>query len=180
MNAELAAAKRRALAAELDAQQNKLAETEELRSQLLAHVQHFERELMEKQRQARVEAGHMRAASHRSELKTQLLELRWEAQGASADRALARRSAADVASRFGANQRQQEGLLLRAIELEGRAAAEKAAEAAEGAGGDGGRSRWRRRAPSTRPRAPTSATTTTSRSWQRRSPGRTTSTSSRA
>lgn len=122
MNAELGAAKRRALAAELDTQQSKLAETEELRSQLLAHVKHYERELMEKQRQARIEAGHLRAASHRSELETQLLEARWQAQGAGADRALARRTAAAAADRFGANQRQQEGLLQRAIELEGRAA----------------------------------------------------------
>ena len=95
---------------------------EQLREQLLQHVKLAERELSETQRAARIEAGYLRAASQRSELERQLLELRWELQEARADREMAQGEAQAVAKRLKANQRAQETLLLQAIGFESRAA----------------------------------------------------------
>ena len=122
MSAELQAAKRRGLAAQLETQRDVLAEREDLREQLLQHVQLVERELTETQREARIERGHIEAASHRSELERQLLEARWREQEARADRATARREAQEVAERFASNQREQHALVLQAIGLEAKAA----------------------------------------------------------
>jgi hypothetical protein len=95
---------------------------EQLREQLLQHVKLAERELSETQRAARIEAGYQRAASQRSELERQLLELRWQLQEARADREMAQGEAQAVAKRLKANQRAQETLLLQAIGFESRAA----------------------------------------------------------
>eukprot|EP01046_Picozoa_sp_COSAG06_P034856 COSAG06_NODE_3692_length_5000_cov_23.651296_2_plen_338_part_00 len=122
MSAELQAAKRRGLAAQLETQRDVLAEREDLREQLLQQVQLVERELTETQREARIERGHIEAASHRSELERQLLEARWREQEARADRAMARREAQQVAERFAAKQREQHTLVLQAIGLEAKAA----------------------------------------------------------
>lgn len=96
---------------------------EQLRQQLLQHVKLAERELSETQRAARIEAGYLRAASQRSELERQLLELRWQLQEARADRAMAQGEAQAVAERLKANHRAQETMLLQAIGFESRAAA---------------------------------------------------------
>ena len=99
-----------------------MASREQLREQLLRHVKNAERELSDTQRQARIEAGHLRAAGQRSGIEKQLLELRWQMQESRADQATARSEARAVATWIEASQQAREAMLLQAIGLEGRAA----------------------------------------------------------